>query len=54
MLSRFLTRYSDVHLKLGKTIDILRIYIISPIDLRAWFSLFRRVLTEYKVTAENV
>lgn len=53
-LSRFPTRHPELHSKLGKNIDADRIRNINPVDLRAWFSLFRRVLTEYKVTPENV
>jgi hypothetical protein len=39
-LSRFFTRYSDIHLKLDKSINALRIQAISPVDLYAWYSLF--------------
>jgi DDE superfamily endonuclease/Tc5 transposase DNA-binding domain len=53
-LPRFFTRHPDIHSKLGKSIDALRIQATSPVDLHAWYSLFRRVLTEYKVAAENV
>jgi Tc5 transposase DNA-binding domain len=48
-LPRFLTRHPKLHSKLGKSINALRIQSTNPDDLRAWFSLFRRVLTEYKV-----
>jgi DDE superfamily endonuclease/Tc5 transposase DNA-binding domain len=53
-LSRFFTRHPNIHSKLGKNIDALRIQSTSLTDLRAWFSLFRRVLTENKVAIEDV
>jgi hypothetical protein len=53
-LPRFLTCRPELHSKLGKSIDALRIQSTNPDDLRAWFSLFRRVLTEYKIAQEDV
>jgi Tc5 transposase DNA-binding domain len=53
-LPRFFTRHPEIHSKLGKSIDALRIEHTNPIDLNAWFTLFRRVLTEYKVAAEDI
>jgi Tc5 transposase DNA-binding domain len=53
-LPRFFTRHPEIHFKLGKSIDALRIQHTNPDDLRAWFSLFKRVLTEYKVAAKDI
>lgn len=53
-LPRFFTRHPDIHSKLGKSIDALRVQNTNPDDLRAWFALFRRVLTENKVAQEDV
>jgi DDE superfamily endonuclease/Tc5 transposase DNA-binding domain len=53
-LPRFLARHPEVHSKIGKSIDALRGQNTNPDDLRAWFALFRRFLTENKVAQEDV
>ncbi len=53
-IQRFFARNSELHSKLGKKIDHQRIDNANPDVLHPWFTQFRRVLTEYNVSTEDV
>ena len=51
--TRFLQRHPEIHTKIGKKIDALRLNGTTPEILREWFSLLQDVLTKYKIKPEN-
>lgn len=51
---RFLQRHPEIHSKIGRKIEALRIQNTSPAHLDAFFELFRRVQLTNKIPAENI
>jgi hypothetical protein len=53
-VTRFLQRHPEIHTKIGKKIDALRLNGTTPEILCAWFSLFEGVLTQFKIKPEHI
>ena len=50
----FLTRHSNIHFKIDRKIEVLRIQNTNINDLNVFFVLFRRIRSENNVIPKNI